>query len=156
MSGIQKAGEPTAASVEEDPNAAVVCSSPPCFMHELDPSYLGYLSREEVLTLLDTLLTAGWGGTVPDEARLRATVGRHLEALGDRPAHASCASRSAAASGGSAAPVEPFDRGPERLALMVREALPRVHDDALRRDLEEVLGALGKGTPHREGLRDKG
>jgi hypothetical protein len=31
----------TAASVEENPNATVVCNSPPCFMHELDPAYLG-------------------------------------------------------------------------------------------------------------------
>ena len=31
-------------------------SSPPCFMHELDPSYFGYWSRDEVLALLNQLL----------------------------------------------------------------------------------------------------
>lgn len=31
-------------------------ASPPCFMHELDPSYLGYLSRDETLALLNELL----------------------------------------------------------------------------------------------------
>jgi hypothetical protein len=53
MSGIeQHAGRPGIASLEEDPNAVVVCSSPPCFMHELDPSWLGYLGRDEVRGLL--------------------------------------------------------------------------------------------------------
>jgi hypothetical protein len=27
----------------------------------------------------------------------------------------------------------------------VRETLPRIHDDGLRRDLEELLGALERG-----------
>ncbi len=26
---------------DEDPNAEILCASPPCFMHELDPSWLG-------------------------------------------------------------------------------------------------------------------
>jgi hypothetical protein len=129
-----------AASVEEDPNAAITCSSPPCFMHELDPTYLGYLGREEVRALLGPLLAAEWGGAGPDEARLRAALRRHLKALGGRPDHTACASRSAASAG---AP----DLGPDGLAPMVREALPRIHDDALRRDLEEALGALGAKAP---------
>jgi hypothetical protein len=29
------------ASVDEDPNSRATYASPPCFMHELDPSYLG-------------------------------------------------------------------------------------------------------------------
>ena len=34
---------------EEDPNADILCASPPCFMHELDPAWLGLpLSWEEV------------------------------------------------------------------------------------------------------------
>ena len=134
------AGRP-AASVEEDPNATVVCSSPPCFMHELDPAYLGYLGREEVSALLDALIAAEWGGTVPDEARLRAVLRRRLEEQGDhRP------DRVPAASG------EPTERAPDRLARTVRDALPRLYDDALRRDLEEVLGALERGIPPSEAL----
>ena len=143
------AGAP-AASVEEDPNATVACSSPPCFMHELDPTYLGYLGREEVSTLLGSLLAAEWGGIVPDEPRLRAALRRHLGALGGRADHASCASHDAA-SHGSAAAAEPPDRGPDRLARMVGEALPRVHDDALRRDLEAVLGAFEWKRLHHPG-----
>jgi hypothetical protein len=119
MSGARKNDRPTAASVDEDPNAVVQCSSPPCFMHELDPSYLGYLSQEEVSALVDAVLAAEWGGAVPEEARLRATLRRHR----------------GAASG-------PPRRAPDGLARAIREALPRIQDDALRRDLEEVLGAL--------------
>ena len=155
MGDTEKGARPTAAPVEEDPNAAVVCSSPPCFMHELDPSYLGYLRQEEVFALLDGLLAAEWGGAGSDEARLRAVLRRHLGALGERLDRALCASQGAAPSGGSATAAEPPDRGPDRLAPMIREALPRIHDDALRRDLEEVLGVLGQSTPHRNGLRDR-
>ena len=37
-------------------------SSPPCFLHELDPSYLGYADRDEVLGLLNELLEAERAG----------------------------------------------------------------------------------------------
>lgn len=36
------------ASAEEDPNVEILCASPPCFMHELDPSWLGRPSWAEV------------------------------------------------------------------------------------------------------------
>ena len=145
MSGTEGGARP-AASVEEDPNATVVCSSPPCFMHELDPSYLGYLGRDEVSALLGAVLAADWGGA-PEAARSRAALRRRLEALGT----ASCG---AALSG---APGAPLDREPGLLARRVRAALPRLHDHALRRDLEEALGALEHGRgPHRDGAPGKG
>lgn len=42
------ATRPAIAPPEEDPNAVVHCASPPCFMHELDPSWLGVLPWPEV------------------------------------------------------------------------------------------------------------
>lgn len=152
MSEIRRGARPPVASAEEDPNATIICSSPPCFLHELDPSYLGYLGREEVFVLLAALLAAEWDGIVSDEARFHAVLRRHLEALGDGPDRTPGASRAAAVSGSSAARAEPPDRGPNRLVRMIREALPRLHGDALRRDLEEVLGALERGIQHRDGL----
>ena len=135
MGGTEKdARSAMAPPVEEDPNAAVVCSSPPCFMHELDPTYLGYLGREEVAALLTGLLAADWGGGVPDEARLRGALRARVEALG-----------------GPVAADEATCRGSERLARTIRDALPRVHDDRLRHDLEELLGALERGGGTREG-----
>ena len=42
---------PPVAPPEEDPNVEILCASPPCFMHELDPAWLGLpLSWEEVRT----------------------------------------------------------------------------------------------------------
>lgn len=136
MSGTRKTSGPTSAPIEEDPNAAVACSSPPCFMHDLDPSYLGYLGRDEVSALLGAVLAAEWGGAVPDEARLRAVLRRHARAQGHHPRRA---------------PDEPSRPRSDGLAPMIREALPRIHDDSLRRDLEEVLGALDKGAQRGEG-----
>lgn len=75
MGETRKGAGWAAAPVEEDPNAIVVCNSPPCFMHELDPSYLGHLSQEEVSALLEALLAARWGAVVPsEEARLRTAA----------------------------------------------------------------------------------
>jgi hypothetical protein len=134
------------ASAEEDPNATMVCNSPPCFMHELDPSYLGYLGRDEVSALLGAVLAADWGGA-REEARSRTALRRRFEALGT----ASCG---AALSG---IPGAPLDREPGLLARRVRAALPRLHDHALRRDLEEALRALEHGRgPDRDGALGKG
>lgn len=153
MSGTKEDADSPVVSVEEDPNAAIVCSSPPCFMHELDPSYLGYLGPDEVFALLDALLAADWGGIVPDEAGLRARLGRHLGAAGRRPDRAPDLRGGAATSGD---PGEPCDRGPDRLAGLIREALPRTHDDALRGDLKEVLDAFERGLPRCEARPDTG
>jgi ribose 5-phosphate isomerase A len=78
----QRLARPAIAPPEEDPNAIVVCSSPPCFMHELDPSYLGYLGRDEVRGLLEGLLVAKWSGTVVEAAWVRAMLRRHHARLG--------------------------------------------------------------------------
>jgi hypothetical protein len=36
------------ATVDEDPNSRATYASPPCFMHELDPSYLGLAPDRDV------------------------------------------------------------------------------------------------------------
>ncbi|TDH60964.1 hypothetical protein E2C06_19105 [Dankookia rubra] len=127
---------------EEDPNATITCNSPPCFMHELDPAYLGYLGRHEVATLLEDLLAAEWFGTWLETARLRAMLRRHLGRLGEAPT---------AKPGGDArdpAAASP-DGGQDRLTRRVRAALPRLHDDALRRDLADLLGMMDRDVLRR-------
>ena len=137
----QGLARPAIAPPEEDPNAVVVCSSPPCFMHELDPSYLGYLGRDEVRELLEALLVAKWSGTVVEAAWVRAMLRRHLTHLGvTRPPGPSLPQSEAAISGSLVA--GPADGGEDRLALRLRATLPRLADDALRRDLAEVLRML--------------
>jgi hypothetical protein len=140
--GTQQAlARPAIALPEEDPNAVVVCSSPPCFMHELDPSYLGYLGRDEVRGLLEALLVAKWSGTVVEAAWVRAMVRRHLARLSaTRPSGPSHSQGEAAVGGALVA--GPADGGEDRLALRLRAALPRLADDALRRDLADVLMML--------------
>jgi hypothetical protein len=132
---------PAIAPPEEDPNAVVVCSSPPCFMHELDPSYLGYLCRDEVRELLEALLVVKLSGTVVEAAWVRAMLRRHLA----RPALTSppgpSHSQGEAATGGVFLP-GPAHGGADCLTLRLRAALPRLADDALQRDLAEVLRML--------------
>jgi 5-formyltetrahydrofolate cyclo-ligase len=44
--GALPQGDPFA-SIDEDPNSRATYASPPCFMHELDPSYLGLTSTRD-------------------------------------------------------------------------------------------------------------
>lgn len=124
----QEAGRPEVAPPEEDPNATIACSSPPCFLHELDPSWLGYLARADIAALLDALLAADWGGMAAEEPRLRAMLRQRREVLGVE-----------------AAGTARLCHGPGGLIGRLREALPRIEDEALRRDLSEVLRALERG-----------
>ena len=132
---------PAIAPPEEDPNAVVVCSSPPCFMHELEPSYLGYLCRDEVQELLEALLAVKWSDTVVEAAWVRAMLRRHLArprlTSPPEPSH----SQGEAAIDGALSP-EPAGGGADCLTLQLRAALPRLADDALQRDLAEVLRML--------------
>lgn len=129
---MSRTTRPEVAPPDEDPNAILLCSSPPCFMHELDPTYLGYLGHDEVIALLWDLLAVEWSGTVLEKAWLRAMLRRHL------------ASRRGAS---PARHGEPDGFGPVggeagRLASRLQEALPRLQDHALRDDLQQVLGVL--------------
>jgi hypothetical protein len=139
---MQGRARPAIAPPEEDPNAIITCSSPPCFLHELDPSWLGYLRRDEVAALLGELLAAEWAGTVLETAWLRAMLRRHLARLGARAAD----DRNAA----------PADDDRESLARRLREASPRVHDDALRRDLTNLLLIIERDTRGRRGSAEPG
>jgi 5-formyltetrahydrofolate cyclo-ligase len=93
-------------------------ASPPCFLHELDPSFLGYLTREEMIALLRTLLSAMRG-----DARERAMLNRHIVRLGAAPDNASA----------------PLDGGQVSIVPALRAALPRLYDEALAADLGDLL-----------------
>ncbi|MBX6373474.1 MAG: hypothetical protein IRZ13_04460 [Acetobacteraceae bacterium] len=138
MSAAEHGTRPTVAPPEEDPNATVVCSSPPCFLHELDPSYLGYLGRDELRTLLAELMAAAAAGAMPGGAGLHARLRSHAERLGV------CLDRSGPDM--PAAEREPPLRG-DRLARRIREALPRLQDEALRHELEALLATPEAGSP---------
>lgn len=148
---------PTRARIEiagpdEDPNLAPAAyASPPCFMHELDPAYLGYMRREELQGLL-LRLQDGWksGVTVAaggmddgaaaaalkaicrEDIAIRETLRRHIERLGG-PAASAC-------------PAPDRTIGPAALLRLrgalvaeIRAALPQIGDDAVRRDLAGIV-----------------
>ena len=129
------------ASPDEDPNVSVQCSSPPCFMHELDPSYLGYLGRQEVAALLGELLEAEWPGTLLETAWLRAMLRRHLAALPPPPVHSAAHALARAD--------KAMRSDPEHLAARLRDVLPRLHDHGLRDDLRQALGMIERSMQRR-------
>jgi 5-formyltetrahydrofolate cyclo-ligase len=102
-------------------------ASPPCFLHELDPSFVGYLSGAETIALLRALLGAGLA-----DARRRAMLNRHIVRLGGAPDNA-------------AAP-PPHDAPPSLLAGL-RAALPRLYDEALAADLGDMLRDCARSAP---------
>jgi 5-formyltetrahydrofolate cyclo-ligase len=116
---------------EEDPNATILSASPPCFMHELDPTYLGYLAQGEVAALLEDLLVVEWPVGLLEKAWIRAMLKRHLAALQGVPAS-------------NTAGGEPVDGHSGCMTERLRRALPRLQDHALRGDLEELLGILDR------------
>jgi hypothetical protein len=147
---------------ERDAGNATGYSSPPCFLHELDPSYLGYASREEILALLNQLLEAERAGArgvramseqsssartrttlreiAGDEARFCAMLFGHITRLGDTP------SRLTGAFHEKLAAIEPLDdrldllnRGQEWVVRRLRDAIPGIADDLLRADLHGML-----------------
>jgi Domain of unknown function (DUF6306) len=137
-------------------------SSPPCLLHELDASYLGYLARDEVLALLNEMLEAERAGAkvvgqlsagatertiaatlhavAGDEARFCAMLRRHVVRLGGIPSRKTGAFHDKVMALDGVGPrLELLNRGQGWVVRKLRDALSRIHDDALRRDLQEML-----------------
>jgi len=137
-------------------------ASPPCFMHELDPSYLGYLCAEETLSLLNLLLEAERAGArgvmamareaqgpelaralnavARDEARFCAMLTRHVRRLGGEPSTATGSFYDKLmARRGDVDRMVLLDRGQTWVALKLKEALPKIADAELSRDLRDML-----------------
>lgn len=153
---------PTLEDVERELQAGY--ASPPCLMHEVDPVYLGYSSREEVLALLNRLLEAERAGVrgardmgalansaqarstldhvAHDEARFCAMLFGHITRLGETPTrrigefHERLAALPALDDR-----LQLLNRGQGWVVDKLREALPRIGEDGLREDLQEMLTA---------------
>lgn len=158
---------------EERPDATGVYSSPPCFLHELDPSYLGYLGPDETVRLLNELLEAERAGakvvrvlaeTSPDpdmarqlrkvardEARFCVMLRRHIQHLGGVPTHRTGAFHDKVmALAGQGPRIRLLNRGQDWVVRRIRDALPRIGSDALHRDLRDMLEV------HRRNIEDCG
>ena len=137
-------------------------ASPPCFMHELDQAYLGYLNTSEVIALLNRLLEGERAGAravgemgkeaaagqdraalrdiAMDEARFCAMLSRHIARLGGTPSPKTGAFYGKLIALRSfSARIDLLDRGQAWVVHKLQEALPRIGDGALHRDLKDML-----------------
>jgi hypothetical protein len=158
---------------EEDAGQTHGYSSPPCLLHELDPSYLGYLAADETIALLNELIEAERAGAkvvgrlgetatgqavattlravARDEARFCAMLRRHVARLGGTPSRKTGLFHDKVmALDGIGPRIALLNRGQGWVVRKLRDALPRIHDDALRRDLQEML------TVHERNIQDCG
>jgi hypothetical protein len=156
---------------EEDIGSMEGYSSPPCLLHELDPSYLGYLAADAVLALLNELIEAERAGAkvvgrlgetaadpavattlravAKDEARFCAMLRRHVARLGGTPSRKTGLFHDKVmALDGIGPRIVLLNRGQGWVVRKLRDALPRIQDDALHRDLQEML------TVHERNIRD--
>jgi Domain of unknown function (DUF6306) len=139
-------------------------SSPACLAHEADDAYMGFAGRSEIAAFLNELLEAERAGTgvalrsaeaasgTPfvdllrdihrDEARWCAMLLRQLTALGAPASPRVGAFREKALAIADLRERLSFlNRGQGWVVRKLREMLPRVRDDALHRDLSEMLQA---------------
>lgn len=168
------------ADVDDDPNVADRgFSSPPCFMHEVDPAWTGHMRTGEVVALLNLLLEAERAGakvtramageaTSPeahrvlagiagDEARFCAMLARHVERLGGTPSPKTGAFREKVmALADEGARLALLDRGQAWVVRKIAESLPRLQDDSLHADLAEMLEVHERNLARSGGLRTGG
>jgi enoyl-CoA hydratase/carnithine racemase len=152
--------EPVRAAPAVQEETRTVASSP-CQMAEAPASYMGYLEREEILVLLDGLLRAERAGArgvatmakravgtaaallpgvVRDEAAFVAMLGRHTRALGGEPSPATGDFlHKLLALEDFTAQIALLNRGQAWVARRLREAIPRIAEPALARDLRAML-----------------
>jgi len=135
--------------------------SSPCYMHEVDPAYAGYLTRAELLELLNELLEGERAGAkasarclaesdepassvlrtvARDEQRFCAMLSRHIETLGGVPSAATGAFYGKLMAIPEMAKRLAFlNRGQGWVVRRLRDALPCVQDERLYDDLKDML-----------------
>lgn len=136
-------------------------ASPPCSLHEADPSYMGYLSNAEIVDALNELLEGERAGArgvneiaretanpdvratlsavAKDEARYCAMLYGHIERFGGRPTRATGAFlEKLHAADGHSAKITLLNKGQAWVSRRLAEILPKVVDADLHRDLREM------------------
>lgn len=155
--------------VDETPTAP---ASPPCFLHELGPEYLGFLGKDEILALLSDLLAGQREAEVAasakaeaarseedrvaaravaaDEALRCAMLSRHLARYGAPPEQEV---RVAPDSPLPSAPCDSLEVARTEIVARLHDAVPKVGDEMLLDDLRALLAEqernLGKPTTAR-------
>ncbi len=137
-------------------------NSPACSMHEADDVYMGYAGAEELTAILTELLEAERAGVrvthesaltardgplgelmqaiEKDEARWCAMLAGHLRRLGQPPSSKLGAFyEKAMAISGLSERIAFLNRGQGWVVRKLCELLPRVRDNSLHADLNEML-----------------
>jgi len=142
-------------------------ASPACLMGESDPAYFGYLGRGEVIEFLNLLLECERTGArgmaalaersadptvrdalreiAADEARFCVMLSSHIKSLLGTPSEeAGGLHRELMALDGFDAQLDWLDRGQSWLADKLRDALPKISQAGLHRDLSGMLAVLNR------------
>ncbi len=137
-------------------------SSPACLAHEADDAYMGFAPRAEIAAFLNELLEAERAGTGValksaaaaggrpyadllgdihrDEARWCAMLLKQLKALGEPASpRVGAFQEKCLAIEGMAERIAFLNRGQGWVVRKLKEMIPKVRDDALHRDLGEML-----------------
>ncbi len=137
-------------------------SSPACLAHEADDAYMGYATKAEIAAFLNELLEAERAGSgvalksaaaaagTPfvdllrdvhrDEARWCAMLLRQLKTLGvPASPRIGAFQEKAMAIDGLPERIAFLNRGQGWVVRKLREMMPKVRDDALHRDLADML-----------------
>ncbi len=146
-------------------------ASPPCFMHELDPAYLGFMSASETIALMNALLEGERAGArgvaeiakqaagvadratlrdiAKDEARFCAMLTGHITRLGGTPSVETGAFyEKLIALKTSCARIDLLNRGQAWVVGKLQDALPKIGDSALHRDLTNMLEVHERNIRH--------
>jgi len=143
-------------------DAPAEVASPACSMHTADEAYMGLASPEELIAFLNELLEAEMAGARVtlmsareagtgevadlmqsvhhDEARWCAMLSRHIKLLSATPSsNVGAFYEKAMAIGDLGERITFLNRGQGWVARKLREMLPRVRDEALHRELDDML-----------------
>lgn len=146
--------------MNDEPNAPL--ASPPCSASEAGDAYAGYLPKDELVALLNTLAEAERAGVKVaqvmateaadpgvrallehvrrDEARFCGLMSRLVEQLGASPSQATGDFYDKVmALDGFEARLKLLNRGQGWVVRKLREVLPKLRDDAMHEALKEMI-----------------
>ena len=168
---ITNANNAATPSSYDPPDCEAVYASPPCFMHELDPVYLGYMGRDDIIKLLNELLEAERAGAravsemsqqpnhaemqpvlrdvARDEARFCAMLTRHITDLGGAPSPATGPFyKKLIALQDVSQRIDLLNRGQGWVVRKLQDTIPKIRDELLHRDLKDMLDVHEQNIRH--------
>ncbi len=153
---------PTAPAEDPSRSEPTPYASPPCYLHEVDPQYLGYMSAADLIELLNQLLEGERAGArdvseiangtagetdrailhniAKDEGYFCQMLTRHIVDLGGVPSSKTGAFyEKLIAQSRVDECLDQLNRGQGWVVRTLREALPKISADGLARDLQHML-----------------